>query len=52
MQNCEERTTMIEMLRVFRELLGWRALALAAAAAAAAAEATRPSRRLSFRQSK
>jgi hypothetical protein len=45
---------MIEMLRVFRELLGWRALALAlaAAAAAAAAEATRPSRRLSFRQSK
>jgi hypothetical protein len=26
LQNCEERTTMIEMLRVFRGLLGWRAL--------------------------
>jgi hypothetical protein len=26
MQNCEERTTMIEMLRVFRGLLGLRAL--------------------------
>jgi hypothetical protein len=47
MQTCEERTTMTETLHVFRELLGWRALA---AAAAAAAEESRPSRRLSFRQ--
>jgi hypothetical protein len=46
MQTCEERTTMTETLHVFRELLGWRALA----AAAAAAEESRPSRSLSFRQ--